>query len=611
MDYEKLGFKAGLELHQQVASSRKLFCHCPPVKSESFPFETRRRIRASAGELGEVDIAARYEHAKDIEYIYRFNPESACLLELDEMPCEPLDAEALSVALQVSKVLGSDVVDEIHVMRKTVVDGSAVSGFQRTALVGLGGKISTSKGPVRVTNVQLEEDSATQLEKSEGKIVYRLDRLGVPLIELGTEPDIKDPEHLQETALRFGQLFRATRCVKRGIGSIRQDVNVSIRGGSRVEIKGAQDLRLLPTIAEREVQRQLSLLQVKDELQSRGAEVERHATDVSDIFRDAASPILKGKFVAALRFKKFAGLLGKELQPGRRVGTELADHAKAAGLGGLIHSDEDLRKYGFVSEVEQVKQRLALEPGDAFVLLAGARRQAELAAGLVIRRARQLHFGVPKETRRALPDGNTAFMRPMPGAARLYPETDVPYVVVTSALLKKIPLPEPPDKSRARLREAGLSEDLVVKLIASENIGLFEKIRTKSPAVAAWALTDLWTEVSREGLDIDEVDDAKIVEMFKLFDSGKLARDSLPDALRSLARAPAGASAGEALESFSKLPESRVRDVVRLAIDANRDALAKPTAFNIIMGLVMEQLRGKADGSVIARVVKDELSKAS
>ncbi|MFC2174628.1 Glu-tRNA(Gln) amidotransferase subunit GatE [archaeon] len=598
------GFKAGLEIHQQLDTQRKLFCDCPTHRSEDFPLTVRRKLRAVAGELGQIDLAARHEQAKDTTYVYKANPATSCLVEFDEEPPHPLNEEALDTTLQVCKLFNSDFVDEIQVMRKAVVDGSNTSGFQRTALVGRGGYLETSEGKVRITNVQLEEDAATTLERKPGEITYRLDRLGIPLIELGTDPDIKSPEHLHETALAIGSLLRATRKVKRGIGTIRQDINISITGGVRVEIKGAQDLKMFPEIARREVQRQKTLISIASELKKRNAKVGRHI-DVTDLFKNTSCKFIKGRTVIALPLPGFNGLFGKETQPGRRIGTELSDYAKQAGVGGIIHSDEDMRKYQ-ITEMDAVKKKLGT---DAVVLVAAEKKRASRAIARVEARAKQLLVGVPSEVRKALPDGNSQFLRPMPSAARLYPETDIPPVVVTGERVNAIVLPELPKETLARLKKL-MSTDLAEKLASSNNLVLFDKIKTRRPELLAHVLEDTLTELRREGIDVDMIPDAKVISLFSLYDKKMLAKESIPEVLRAIAFNPTRKVSEIVADNFAKMNEKQVKKAVKKIIAENKSVLEDERAFQKVMGETMKQLRGKADGQLIAKEVKDGLKKA-
>lgn len=256
MDYQSLGFKCGLEIHQQL-DTNKLFCNCPSFFEENkVDYEIKRKLKASAGELGDVDIAALHETLKNKAFIYQVNRETACLIELDDEPIHELNKEALKVVLQVAMVLNAKIIDELQVMRKVVVDGSNVSGFQRSALVAVNGFLDTSKGRVGIETICIEEESAKKIKEDEKTVTYNLSRLGIPLIEIATDASIKDPEHAKEVAEQLGMILRSTGKVKRGIGTIRQDVNVSIKGHPRVELKGFQDLRSIPKVIEQEIKRQ-------------------------------------------------------------------------------------------------------------------------------------------------------------------------------------------------------------------------------------------------------------------------------------------------------------------------------------------------------------------
>ena len=258
LNYEKLKFKSGLEIHQQI-DTEKLFCKCPSILRNDEPdLIFQRKLHAVAGESGEVDIAAQYQASLKKEFVYQFYKDNNCLIELDEEPPREINQEALKVALQISLLLNCKIFPISQIMRKTVIDGSNTSGFQRTVLIAYGGFIETSFGMVGIDTICLEEDSARKISEEKNQIIYRLDRLGIPLIEIATAPDIKFPEQAKETALHIGEILRSCK-VKRGIGTIRQDVNVSIRNEKRVELKGVQDMKLFVKIIENEILRQKKL----------------------------------------------------------------------------------------------------------------------------------------------------------------------------------------------------------------------------------------------------------------------------------------------------------------------------------------------------------------
>jgi len=334
LDYARLGLKAGLEIHQQLATAHKLYCCCPPMDRDAREsnFEFFRYLRARESELGEVDRAAAEQSMARKKFLYKAY-DTTCLVENDEEPPRPLNAEALDVALKASLMLNMMPVDEVFTMRKIVVDGSNTTGFQRTCFVASGGFLETASGRVGVDTLCLEEDAASKVEAKGDTVTYSLDRLGIPLIEIATAPDIHTPSQAREVALYIGTLLRSLPEVKRGLGTIRQDVNVSIARGARVEIKGVQTLDLVEQTVEREALRQVSLLNIRDELLARGARVDGEVFDITDVLKDTASKVVKkalssGGVALAVRLPGFRGLVGKEIQPGRRLGSELSDRAK-------------------------------------------------------------------------------------------------------------------------------------------------------------------------------------------------------------------------------------------------------------------------------------------
>ena len=444
-DYGKLGLRVGFEIHQEL-DTHKLFCSCPSrLREEEPPLKVRRKLRPTQSEMGEVDRAALAEALKGRSFLYQVYPESICLVELDDEPPHPINEEALDIALEVSALLKAKPVDEAHAMRKIVIDGSNTCGFQRTVLVATDGKVEINGKRFCIPTICLEEDAARKMGESLEHVDYRLDRLGIPLVEMATGPDFSDPHTPAKAALQIGQLLRATGKVKRGIGTIRQDINISIAGGARQEIKGVQELALISNVIELEVQRQLALLDISDELKRRGAgAIGEKIIDVTEVFSNTSSNVIRkalraGGRVLAVKLPKFAGIVGKEVQPGRRFGTELADHAKLYGkVGGIFHTDE-LPGYG-ISDEETAGSRSATgaDENDAVVFVASDKERAEAALKAVVDRVNQALDGVPEETRRALPDGTTEYSRPLPGAARMYPETDIPPVVISPERINKI-----------------------------------------------------------------------------------------------------------------------------------------------------------------------------
>lgn len=551
--------KCGIEIHQRL-SGGKLFCRCGPDAGNGQKEEFVRRLHAVKSELGELDAAAGLEASRSRHFRYSAPRGSCCLIEADEEPPHPMNPDALASALLVCNLLGSQAVDELHVMRKTVIDGSNTSGFQRTALLGTGGSILTPSGTLAIQTVCIEEESAGILAEKEGAAAYDLSRLGIPLVEIATAPDLKSGTEAQEAALAIGTLLRRTGLVQRGIGTIRQDLNVSIPEGARVEIKGVQELSTVAATVELEVKRQQALLQLNAELASRKAPpAEEKFVDLTSIFAETASTTVSrllrnGARAYGVLLPGLSGLLGRELSPGRRFGTELADYARSAGVGGLIHSDENMEKYGFSDdEISEVRVALSLAPSDAFAIAVASEKKAQAALSQVAFRAN--FRGVPEETRKANPDGTSSYMRPLPGRARLYPETDLPKIEITKDMLssaagaaKKLAKQEekktellsqlnPELASQLSAARGLLSHSLSHKLSAAT-----QELSTFSAAVeagtdakfAASTITNTLSGLKREGTDTMQLDEPRLLSAFAAVEKGIFAKAAMPEVLREM-----------------------------------------------------------------------------
>ncbi|HPR67385.1 MAG TPA: Glu-tRNA(Gln) amidotransferase subunit GatE [Methanothrix sp.] len=622
LDYASLGLVCGIEIHQQLDTAAKLFCGCPTrIRDvEESDHQFFRRLRPARSELGEIDRAALEEVLVSRKFIYH-SYDSTCLVEADEEPPSELNPEALEIALVVSKLLSMRIADEVHTMRKIVIDGSNTSGFQRTAYVASHGSIETSCGKVGMETICLEEEAARIIDDRGDEVVYSLDRLGIPLVEICTSPDIVSPQHAREVAQRLGMILRSTGRVKRGLGTIRQDVNISIRDGARVEIKGVQDLNLIETIVEVEANRQHLLLEIRDELLGRKAQVFDWVADVTRIFATTESKVIKaalkkGGVVLAVRLGGFAGLLGKEIQPGRRLGSEISDRAKRAGVGGIFHSDE-LPAYGITQkEVASVRSELEARKDDCVAMVAAPRDRAEAAMKAVLDRAKEALIGVPEETRRALPEGTSEYMRPLPGSARMYPETDVPPVVVTSDYLDSLKLPELFEERAARFAEEyGLNKEFAGLIASSPSYQLFEDAARNlslPPALVVRTLEMIPRELARDGVPISNLTEDRYLDALSLVAGGGVAKEGIPQLLETMAKRPE-LSAAQAAEAagLGGVDQSGVEDVV-VGIVAEKEAFVRErgeAALGPLMGLAMKELRGKADGALISSVLKREIDR--
>ena len=544
--YEGIGFVCGLEIHQRLATRSKLFCDCDAsISSDVSVGEISRMQRAVSGELGKVDPSAVFESSKKRKFVYNAFRKSSCLVDLDEEPPHRLNREALGIAMQIAASLGMRMPSELEVMRKGVVDGSDPSAFQRTMMVGYGGTLDVGKREITIPDLFLEEESSG-IERSDREMVlYNIDRLGVPLVELDTAPEIRTPEEAKAVAKRIGLILRVTGRVQRGIGSIRQDVNISIKGGERVEIKGFQELESMDAIIEREVERHLKLLEIRAILQKRKAKVHK-AEDVTGIFKGTNAKILKqstegGGSVLGARLEGFAGALGIEVNPDRRLGSEISDYARMAGVGGIIHSDENLERYEFNSvELASLRKRLGIRDGDAFILVTGQAETAATAIGFALRRAEYSLEGIPRETRGV--DSKkliTTFMRPLPGGSRMYPETDVLPVAVDAkeyAALKKTVID--PDRLAKWLEKEIGNRQLAEQMLWSSYLPLFKEIveRTKvGGSVIAPILLEKTRELRRSGVDVDRIGADAFVRIFELYREGKVTKAAIGEIIK---RAP-------------------------------------------------------------------------
>jgi glutamyl-tRNA(Gln) amidotransferase subunit E len=629
--YRNVGLRVGLEIHVQLNTKRKLFCQCPTTgePAESVRWTLKRYLRPARSEVGEVDPAALLEWRRSRAYIYDVGSNASCLVEADEEPPHMPDEESLLVALAVAKALKMHIVDEVHVMRKIVIDGSNVSGFQRTMLIAVDGELLVEDRKIGVQTLCLEEDAARKIEESETEVRYALDRLGIPLVEIATAPDIDSPELALKAALKIGQLVRLTGKAKRGLGSIRQDINISISRGAKVEIKGVQHLYLIPKIVEYEVQRQLKLLEIKDELLERGvgeADIDGAIVDVTEVFKTTQSKLIRkmlsqpNTVVLATKLPGFKGLLGREVQPGRRFGTELSDYAKVWGkVGGIIHTDE-LPGYGITSEeVSKLYSALGADlERDAIVLVVDSEGKARAALKAVIERAKYALVGVPEETRAANPDGTTRYMRPRPGAARMYPETDIPPILITSDLLMAADklVPEHPDlKLKRFIEKHGLSRSLATAIINDLRLDLYEYLVERygekvSPSIIASILVNTIPMLRREGVPIDDVSEDALEELVKCLAEGVIAKEAIPEILTYVARNP-GSTIMQAVEALGlrRPPLEELDKYIESTIRVNREKLlARPDkAFSIVMSEVMKVFRGRIDGSIVAERVKSKL----
>lgn len=626
IDPASIDLKVGFEIHQQLGTKSKLFCNCSCEEAEKYDRSFMRKLRPTQSELGAYDPAAMFEFSKmrTVEYNTAFG--SSCLVEADEEPPHDVSKEALETALIFSLALHSKVMDEIHVMRKLVIDGSNTTGFQRTMLVASGGYLEVTGKKVGVQSICLEEDAAKLLGDEKGVRKFGLDRLGVPLVEIALEPVTGKPEEIMQVALTLGRLLRASKRVARGLGSIRQDVNVSVQNGAVVEVKGVQQLDQLVKVIEHEMQRQQGLILIADKLKEREVDVNKigdRIEDVTDILAKAQSKIVKkildgGGLFKAILVPGFAGMIGYEPYPDIRIGKELGKLVRFYDLDGVFHSDE-LPNYGITEqEVVAVRTRLQAGDNDAFVIVGGPKEKVGFASDAIIRRLQAAVNGVPAETRAATPDGKTVFLRPRPGAARMYPETDIPTIPVTDAMLNALEdkVPRSWDEIVDSIaKKYSLNKKLASQIFDSDYLAMFEEIASATkvqPTFVASKLTEDLTSLQRQGLDPSILTDEIIKDVFSRLDSGSIAKESVIVIFEKLMKKEAK-TVDEAIKSagVSSISDDELGTGLDKIINTNMAIIKEKGmgALSTLMGRAMAEYRGKADGSKINAMLKDKLQK--
>jgi glutamyl-tRNA(Gln) amidotransferase subunit E len=654
---DKLGFMCGIEVHQQLATGKlhsrqpgDLYDVTMDTLPENWP-RFSRKLRAARGEGGKIDIAARFETRRNRSFEYVQSPNSG-LIELDEQPPLIHDESALDIALTTSALLNAKPVSLLQTMRKTVVDGSNTSGFQRTTLISTGGILETPSDPVGISVLCLEEDSARKLDTyatDTGEcVIYNLDRLGLPLIEIATDPDVKTPEHAKETSIALGRTLRQTRRVRRGLGSIRQDLNVSIACGDRIEIKGCQDLNWIPRIIKLEMARQLHFYRLANTLRSQlslpalpsdrrlddviieasvrdkvAQALPLQLSDVTEVFADCESKMVvnalqKSYTMLALPLPGLAGKIGtKQLDSEGsqlpRLGRELAGAAKLAGVKGVFHSDE-LPAYGIeISNVESVRKALKLSDDDGFVLCLAPKWQAELALESVLLRARAAWHRIPQEVRNVVikkgapDDGTTAPMRPLPGGARMYPETDIPPQTINLQKWQSIigNLPMTDSQRQARMNQFDVSADQKDQILARELDDIFVEYQDGLPAKA-------WAAVLLEN---DEIDPRLSSLVLSAKEAGEITREAINDVITHFAgQIPELSDIIAYAEQHGLKPadESELGDIIAAVVAERLDFVKERGmgAIGPLMGVVMQQA-GAADGKAVSALLKQAILDAT
>jgi len=621
-DYRAMGFKCGLEIHQQLLTEKKLFCRCPAgLYTTEYDAEILRHMRPTLSELGEYDGTALMEFKTKKEIIYRLNNKSVCTYEFDDTPPFPINQEALDIALEIAMLLKCNLISELHISRKQYLDGSIPTGFQRTTIVGIDGEIPYRRRKIRILQLGLEEDACREIADIGHTRYYNTDRLGMPLAEIVTYADMHSPREVADCAQIIRSLTRITGKVRTGIGSARQDVNVSIRGGTRVEIKGVPRIPLMPELVHNEAMRQKALLEIREELRKRGLKAEAYKAkfyEMSNLlkktnYKPIKSAIRRGLLVKAVVLPKFRDILSYPTQPHTVFEKEISDRVRVIACLDKLPNILSTETEGETLESGEWKKMLQVtRPGeqDAVVLVWGDRRDSETGAKEIEIRAKEAIIGVPNETRQALGDGTNGFERILPGPNRMYPDTDLPPIEISTERIERISslIPEPPWEKEARYKKMGISDDMTYAIISSGRSRIFDKIVSlnltkKQRIIVAVTITQVMKHLSRKGVNIQRIPDEEIYKMFSAYKNGRFFKEMIPSLLEKMVNS-----------SFEKA----YRDLRLTTLDTSVVKTEIDKAFKkhskkvkggrlqlekIIMGEVMDRIRGKADGKLVKELV--------
>lgn len=494
--YSELGFRCGLEIHQQLKTEKKLFCRCPAglyQRKNDYDAEVIRHMRPTLSELGEYDGTALMEFKTRKNITYRLKRQTACTYDIDDTPPFPINREALAIAMEIALLLKTSIVGELHITRKQYLDGSIPTGFQRTAIIGIEGSILFPHKQIRIIQLSIEEDSCREVSDVGHERVYSTDRLGIPLIETVTYPDMVTPDEAARAAQHLRYLARSTGKVNTGIGAARQDVNVSITGGTRVEIKGVSHIRWIPELTHNEAFRQKALLEIREVLSARVSDpsawrVRSVAVDddqISDIPGLIEQEATHGKRFVAVNLPSFAGILSFFTQPGQTFGDELSDRLKVIAClekPNMTHS-ESLAPMVTKDGWSMLRALLGSGPKDAQLLLWGPIADIETAVETIEERCQLAFVGVPNETRKALANGTTLFERVLPGPNRMYPDTDSAPIPISETMIAAAhrSLPEDIPAQLAKLEAWGVPEDACRTILRRNLFGIVARIIEEMP----------------------------------------------------------------------------------------------------------------------------------
>ena len=639
MDYAEVGLRVGLEVHQQLQTEQKMFCKCPAgLYTETHDGAVLRHMRPTLSELGEYDGTALMEFKTRKNIVYLLHESNVCTYEMDDSPPFLVNPRALDIAIEQCLMLGCDIVDEVHIARKQYLDGSIPTGFQRTAIVGVNGRLPFRGRHLTVTQVSVEEDSCREVSDRGHLIVWRADRLGMPLIETVTAPELHTPDEVEEAILLVGRVCRSTGHVRVGMGASRQDVNVSVRGGQRVEIKGVPQAWRARLLVQGEAVRQLRLLELRDELLHRGftdrdAVTSEHG-DVTDLVSDSRLDTLhsqtweqflekddrrpgfergEGPFcVRAVRLRGLAGTLSRPCQPDLTFAHEIAGRVRVIATLDqapvLLHSDAWPDYPGGVDELNRMRKALSCESDDALVVVRGATEDTLTAAREIQLRYADAVDGVPPETRQPLEACHTDFERILPGPDRMYPDTDSPPQRITRERVDdlQIALPEPPWKREERYSSVNVPRHTIHFLIRRGGARLVDLVAEECVADLRRACFFFGEELKglrRAGIAVDDIADSHWCELFRICSDTPVIWEARQAVIREMASHPGASVADVAAELQLGVEPAAWRDVLAGEAVQTDGELEPGTRRRFLMGQAMYRWRGRVAASAVLDAV--------
>lgn len=631
--FESLGFKSGLEIHHQLATKHKLFCRCPAGLVHREP-DARiiRHMRPTLSELGEYDRTALMEFKTRKNVVYELYRDNVCTYEMDDTPPFPINQEALDITIEIAMLLNCSIVDEIHVSRKQYLDGSIPTGFQRTAVVGVNGWVPYQDRKIAITHVTVEEDACREISDVGHQIVFRTDRLSTPLIEVITGAEMRTPQEVAEVDALLGRIIRSTGRVRRGMGSVRQDVNVSIEGSVRVEIKGVPRTGLIPELTRLEAWRQRALLDILRELQIRGVtkkNFEFEKKNVTELLYQTASPHLhralaEGGEAGAIVLRGFGGgLLNRPILPGKTFADEFVGRVRVIAcldrLPNLFHSDNPPADGPSAEEWKAITASLGVRRLDVAVLTWGSAQDVKTALEEIRLRAIDATRGVCHETRQVQRRGNTTFERLLPGPNRMYPDTDSPPIQITAERLAAIRarMPERVYEKEAHYRALGLTPALAAAIVNHPRNALFERLVRETkvpPAYICAVLTQMLKALRRAGFDPAKLPDDRLAAVFAALAAESFTREALADVLIHLIDHTEAAVADAVLAlGLTPVKSERIDEIISQAMQNLPERLCRredaEAAHRYIMGVVMRTMRGRFPGRKAAEMVAEALKR--